>query len=63
MAHKLALLLEETPDDFDSLFLKVILQTLLELSGAIALMTYDGFMLECIAMAYVGLDGVGGNPH
>jgi len=54
------LLLDEPTNDLDIPTLEILEESLLEYSGALALVTHDRYMLDRVSTMVVGLDGRGG---
>lgn len=54
------LLLDEPTNDLDIPTLEVLEETLLEYTGALALVTHDRFMLDRVSNIVLGLDGIRG---
>src|SRR6202047_1227660 len=54
------LLLDEPTHDLDIPTLEILEESLLEYSGALALVTHDRFMLDRVSTIVLGLDGLGG---
>src|SRR5262249_48379402 len=56
------LLLDEPTNDLDIPTLEVLEESLLELPGAIVLVTHDRYLLDRVCTALLGLDGEGTAP-
>ena len=54
------LLLDEPTNDLDIPTLEILEESLMEYSGALALVTHDRFMLDRVSTIVLGLDGIGG---
>jgi ATP-binding cassette subfamily F protein uup len=54
------LLLDEPTNDLDIPTLEILEESLMEFSGALALVTHDRFMLDRVSSVVLGLDGIGG---